>query len=43
LEHGPGYYYVYASYWSLFNYGYEPTYGWPTGVTGRHIATIRIR
>lgn len=39
----PGYYYVYASYWSLTNYGYESTYGWPTGITGRHIATIRIR
>ena len=39
----PGYYYVYASYWSLTNYGYESTYGWPTGIVGRKIATIRIR
>jgi hypothetical protein len=39
----PGYYYIYASYWSLVNYGYESTYGWPTGIVGRHIATIRIR
>ena len=39
----PGYYYIYASYWSLVNYGYESTYGWPTGIVGRKIATIRIR
>jgi len=39
----PGYYYVYASYWSLANYGYESTYGSPTGIVGRKIATIRIR
>ncbi|HEU0051602.1 MAG TPA: hypothetical protein VFQ39_00450, partial [Longimicrobium sp.] len=39
----PGYYYVYASYWTLTNYGYESTYGWPTAVVGRHIATLRIR
>ena len=39
----PGYYYVYASYWSLTNYGYESTYGSPTGIVGRLIATIRIR
>lgn len=39
----PGYYYVYASYWSLTSYGYESTYGYPTGIVGRKIATIRIR
>jgi hypothetical protein len=39
----PGYYYVYASYWSLTNGGYESTYGYPTGIVGRLIATIRVR
>ena len=39
----PGYYYAYASYWSLVNYGYESTYGWPTGIVGRLISTFRVR
>jgi hypothetical protein len=41
----PGYYYVYASYYSIFDYyySYETTYGYPAGVIGRFIGPLRVR
>jgi len=40
----PGYYYVYASYWTLTNDGFFELFdGWPTGHGGKFVTALRIR